>query len=187
MLRTKDQSTSQTALRRGRDTCGRMKVCLNWTLMPPPTYRLLETTDNNPSIPSRRSKGTISGLRHGVSGSDQRSGTRTRGGQLRVHTSTRDARFGQLRRFRVRSPSGPSSLKTRRELLDDERQSNLFCSAQRRPYLRIVPTNRSWGNACATCPSRPIIVSAATRALPIASLVASTVAWKKGSIATSLI
>jgi len=89
--------------------------------MPPPMYCLLEATDNNPSIPSRRSKGTISGLRHDVSWSDQRSGTLTRNYSPRVQTSTRDARFGQLRRFHVRSPSGPSSLKTRRELLDDER------------------------------------------------------------------
>ena len=54
-----------------------------------------------------------------------------------------------------------------------------------RPWRAIVSSSRSCGRACAVTPSRPTIVVAATRALTIASSVASIVASNSGSIARS--
>src|SRR5690606_28552698 len=50
------------------------------------------------------------------------------------------------------------------------------------PYFRIAATSRSAGRACTRIPSAPVIVSAASMALRIASSVASTVASKSGFI-----
>src|SRR5205814_2681515 len=55
-----------------------------------------------------------------------------------------------------------------------------------RPNAAIASSSRSWGSAWAVIPSRPVIVTAPTRALTIASSVASMVASNNAPITKSL-